>query len=132
MGDSGFFMSYARFISEYQNQKGCCIAATALGLFIRLLFLCLGLGSQGVIKDTLSDTYGLGCYLQQLIICDELKAVLKGKLSGRYKSQCIIGAAGTGIGQVLLLADIYYKILYLGRCAYYHALVNGCACADKQ
>lgn len=55
-----------------------------------LLFLGFGLCSESVVKDTLSDSDGLGCYFKELIISDKFKAVLKGELSGRNETESII------------------------------------------
>ena len=94
--------------------------------------LCPCLCTKAVIQYLLSDTDRLRGYLKKLIVGNEFKAVLKGKILRRNKSERIVRAACTGVCKVLLLADVDNEILYLRGLTDYHALVNGNACADEQ
>ena len=85
-----------------------------------------------VAQNLLADSQRFWCDLQQFIVCQEFQAVFQAQIAGWYQTQCIVTAAGTGIGQVLPLADIYYQVFCLGRSADNHAFINRNACADKQ
>ena len=69
-------------------------------LFIRVLFLGRHAGALGVVKLTLADAQRLGGDLQQLVLCEELDALLKRKVAGRDETKRVIRA-----GDVTWTAD---------------------------
>ena len=88
--------------------------------------------SQKGIQDLLTDPQGLGGDLQELIRIDEVHALLQGHYLGGYQSQSLIGGRGSGVGELLGLADIDLDVLRLGRLADDHAAVDLCTRSDKE
>lgn len=87
-----------------------------------LLVDCLH--TLGVGEDALADTQVLRSYFQQLVLTDELHALLQAHTLVGSQTQGVIRTGRTHIGNMLLLADIDCHILTLGRITHNHALVN--------
>ena len=85
-----------------------------------------------MVQDGLADAEVLGGDLQQLVVRQELQALLQAHLPGRHQTQSVIAAGGTGVGQLLLLADVHHDVLLLGADAHHHALVHAHVGADEQ
>jgi hypothetical protein len=65
----------------------------------------------GRIQDLLTDTKVCGSYLQQFVGIDEVQSLLQRQDFGRCQTQSFVSAGGTGVGQLLLLADIDLDVL---------------------
>ena len=78
-----------------QGRPSCLFFLTAVG----------GLHALLVVEDGLSDTQILRRDLQQLVVRQELQALLQAHLPGRHQAQSVIGAGGTGVGLLLFLAE---------------------------
>jgi hypothetical protein len=50
----------------------------------------------------------------------------------RNETESVIASACTGIGKVLLFADVNNEVFGLGRSSYYHSLVYRGTCGDKE
>ena len=74
----------------------------------------------------------VGRDFKQLVVGEELKALLQTHLPGRDKAQRVVAAAGAHIRQLLLLADVHGDVLLLRRDPHDHALVDVDARADEQ
>ena len=74
-------------------------------------FIDHGTFSQGRIQDLLTDTKVCGSYLQQFVGIDEVQSLLQRQDPGRCQTQSFVGAGGTGVGQLLFLADIDLDVL---------------------
>ena len=97
-----------------------------------LLFAVEGLHTLFVVQDGLAHPQALGGDLQQLIICQELQALLQAHLLGGNQTQGVVGAGGTGVGQLLFLAHVHRHILAAGIDADDHAAVDGNTGADEE
>ena len=90
------------------------------------------LHAQLLVEDRLADADGLGRDLEQLVVGEELKALLQTHLLGRDEAQGVVRAGGAHIRQLLLLADVDRDVLLLGGLADDHTLVHIDARADEQ
>ena len=101
-------------------------------LFSVLLAAVGGLHPLLVVQDGLAHPQALGRDLQQLVVRQELQALLQTHLPGRHQPQRLVGAGGPHIGHLLLAAHVDRDILLLGGDAHDHALVHRHARPDKQ
>ena len=85
-----------------------------------------------VVENGLAHAQALGGDLQQLVIGQELQALLQAQLPGRHQAQGLVGPGGPHIGHLLLLADVDGNVLLLGGHAHDHALVHLDTGADEQ
>ena len=81
----------------------------------RLTFLLGGqLHALAVVQDALAQAQVLGGALQQLIVRQELQALLQAHLLGGRQAQGVVGAGSAHVGQLLLLAHVDGDVLALG------------------
>ena len=85
-----------------------------------------------VVQNGLAHPQALGSDLQQLVVRQEFQALLQAHLHGGSEPQGIVGAGGTGVGQLLLLAHVHRHVLAAGAHADDHAAVDGDAGADEE
>ena len=83
-----------------------------------------GLHAALVVENALADAQALGRDLEQLVVREELQALLQTQLARRHEAQRVVRAGGTGIGQLLFLADVDGDVLLLRRHADDHAGVH--------
>ena len=122
-----------RGVCKFYAEKYPACPLGQAGVFqFSVLLTVLGLHAALVVQDGLADTEVLGGDLQQLVIRQELQTLLQAHLPGRHQTQSVVAAGGTGIGQLLLLADVHHDVLLLGADAHHHALVHAHVGADKQ
>ena len=76
-----------------------------------MLFLEACTLAERGIQNLLSDPEVLGSYLQQFVGVDEVKGLLQGKNLGRNKAKGFISGRGTGVGELLFLADVDLDVL---------------------
>ena len=72
-----------------------------------------GLHAALMVENALADAQALGRDLEQLVVREELQALLQTQLARRHEAQRVVGARGAGVGQLLLLADVDDDILLL-------------------
>ena len=97
-----------------------------------LLAAFQGLHPLLMVQNPLADAQTLGGDLQQLVVRQELQALLQAQDPMGHQAQGLVAAAGPHIGQLLLLADVDGDVLLLGADANHHAGVDRNACADEQ
>ena len=85
-----------------------------------------------MVEDALAQTQALGGDLQDLVVGQELQALLQGENARGHQAQGLVGAGGAHIGQLLFAADVDGDVLHLGTHAHHHALIHGHAGADEQ
>ena len=100
------------------------------GLFLFVLVLLLH--SLLFVENHFSQSERFRCYLKKLVIGYELHALLKAEHCRRNEAERVIRTRGTGVGEMLRLADIADNILVLGALADYHALIDFHTRADKE
>ena len=88
--------------------------------------------SCGRIKNFFPYSQALGCYLKKLIRINEIHTLLEAHDLWRNETKRIIRAGGTGVGQMLCLADIHLYIFCLSCLSYNHTGINLLARPDKQ
>ena len=59
-----------------------------------------------MVEDALADAQALGRNLEQLVVREELQALLQAQLARRHETQRVVRAGGAGVGQLLFLADV--------------------------
>ena len=79
---------------------------------------------QAVIQNTLSQPQVLRGHFQQLIICEELQALLETEGARRNQPQRLVRAGSTCIGQMLGAAYIHGNILSFRADTHHHAAVH--------
>ena len=77
-----------------------------------------------VVQQALAEAEVLGGALQQLIVGQELQALLQGHGPGGGETQGVVRAGGAHIGQLLLLAHVDGDVLRLGALAHDHAGIH--------
>ncbi len=85
-----------------------------------------------MIQLPLTDAQALGGALQELVIRQELQALLQRQNSGRGQADGIVGAGGPHIGQLFALADVDGHILVAAANAHHHAGIHRGTGADEQ
>ena len=108
-----------------------------LVLLLRLLLeggalLCLHTLSGGGVEDDLTESDGLGRYLDKLLIGDEFNSLLKRELNGCDESELFIGAGRTNSGKMLLLTNVYLNVIGLGVLTNDHTLINRGSRTDEE
>ena len=95
-------------------------------LYLILLFLAAvgSLHALFVVENGLAHAQALGGDLQQLVVGQELQALLQAQLPGRHQAQGLVGPGGPHIGHLLLLADVDGDVL-AGR-----GVAHDLACVD--
>ena len=93
---------------------------------IKILFHCILLSdgsslAKGRIQNSLTDTKALRGDFQKLIGIDEVQRLLQAQLLWRNQGEGLICGGGSGVGQMLFLADVQLDILGLGALADDHA-----------
>ena len=95
-----------------------------------LLILCKGCGAHsgtlthGWVKNLFTDTQGFGSYLQQFIGINEFKCLFQTQYLGRCEPESFVSTGGTGIGKLLLFADVAFNVFPLSVLPDYHTGVN--------
>ena len=86
-----------------------------------------------MIEDLLAHAQALGGDLQQLVVVDELQALLQGEGVHGDQAHRVLGGGGVAhVGDVLLLADVDGQIHVVGVLAADHAHVDLLARADEE
>ena len=91
-----------------------------------------GLHAQLFVEDRLADAQVLGRDLKQLVVGEELEALLQAHLLGRDKAQRVVRAGSAHVRELLLLAHVDRDVLLLGGLTDDHTLVHVDARADEQ
>ena len=99
-----------------ENQKATAFSAVAsLSALLQNLFVAVGgLHAQLFVEDRLADAQVLGRDLKQLVVGEELEALLQAHLLGRDKAQRVVRAGSAHVRQLLLLAHVDRDVLLLG------------------
>ena len=88
--------------------------------------------AQGWVQYLLADAQALRSYLQKLIRINEVQGLLQAHDFRRCQLKRLVSTGGTGVGQLLCLADIDFNVLCLRTLAHYHAGIHLDARSDKQ
>lgn len=105
---------------------------TNKNLFHSILFSNRSSLTKGRIQDSLTDTKTLRCHLKKLIGIDEIQCLLKAENFRWNQGQSLICGGGSGVGQMLFLADIQLDILSAGTLSDDHTGVYLFARSDKE
>ena len=65
----------------------------------------------GGIKNYLTKSYGLGSYLDKLLVGNKLNRLFKRKLYGSYKGKLFVSARGTDSSKMLFLTYVYLNVV---------------------
>ena len=85
-----------------------------------------------MVENRLTHTHTLWCHLDKFVGLDILKSLLKRKDCAGHDAGLVVGAAGAGVGELLGLSHIDYKVVVVDMLTDHLTDINLLARVDEE